>query len=125
MANKNEEFVEEVEMAEEVIIEEDDLAEEAGESWTEEFVTAGEDLVNMVKGLMHETAVRRVVVKNEARNIHLSLPLAVGLPGIALGILWAPFIAAVAVVGALMIDCTITVERVAEEKEPEVTLAAE
>ena len=125
MAKKNEETVEEVEMAEEVVINEEDVAEEAGASWSEEFVAAGEDLVNMVKSLMHETAVRRVVVKNEERNIHLSLPLAVGLPGIALAILWAPFIAAVAVVGALMIDCTITVERVAKEKEPEVTLAAE
>ena len=125
MAKKKEETVEEVEMGEEVVIEEDDLAEEAGQPWTQEFVAAGEDLVKMVKGLMHETAVRRVVVKNEARNINLSLPLAVGLPGIALAILWAPFIAAVAVVGALAIDCTITVERVAEEKEPEVTLATE
>ena len=124
MAKKKEETVEGVEMGEEVVINEEDVAEDGG-SWTEEFVAAGEDLVNMVKSLMHETAVRRVVVKNEARNINLSLPLAVGLPGIALGILWAPFIAAVAVVGALMIDCTITVERVAEEKEPEVTLAAE
>lgn len=124
MAKKDEMHEEVEEMAEKVVINEEDVAEEA-ESWTEEFVAAGEDLVNMVKKLMHETAVRRVVVKNEARNIHLSLPLAVGLPGIALGILWAPFVAAVAVVGALMIDCTITVERVAEEKEPEVTLATE
>ncbi|MBK8900361.1 MAG: DUF4342 domain-containing protein [Anaerolineaceae bacterium] len=122
MAKKDE--MHEDEMAEEVVINEEDVAEEASESWTEEFVAAGEDLVNMVKKLMHETAVRRVVVKNEARNIHLSLPLAVGLPGIALGILWAPFIAAVAVVSALMIDCTITVERVAE-KEAEPTLATE
>lgn len=119
---KNDEMYE-AEMGEEVVINEEDVAAK-GESWTEEFVAAGEDLVNMVKKLMHETAVRRVVVKNEARNIHLSLPLAVGLPGIALGILWAPFIAAVAVVGALMIDCTITVERVAD-KEAEPTLATE
>ncbi|GJM42594.1 MAG: hypothetical protein DHS20C20_28760 [Ardenticatenaceae bacterium] len=124
MAKKKEEKVEEVEMAEEVVINEEDVAEE-GESWREEFVAAGEDMVNMVKNMMHETAVRRVVVRNEERNINLSLPLAVGLPGIALAILWAPFIAAVAVVGALAIDCTITVERVAEEKEPEVNLAAE
>ncbi|WP_420643931.1 DUF4342 domain-containing protein [Candidatus Leptofilum sp.] len=124
MAKKKAETVEEVEVAEEVVINEEDVAEEA-ESWTEEFVAAGEDLVSVVKSFMHETAVRRVVVKNEERNINLSLPLAVGLPGIALAILWAPFIAAVAVVGALAIDCTITVERVAEEKEPEATLAAE
>ena len=117
MAKKKAESVEDVEVGEEVVIEEEDLAEESDESWTEEFVAAGEDLVQMVKELVHETAVRRVVVKNEARGINLSLPLAVGVPGIALGIIWAPFIAAVAVVGALMIDCTITVERVAE-KDP-------
>jgi hypothetical protein len=107
---------EKAEEAEEVVINEEDLAEE-GESWTEEFVAAGEDLVNMVKQLVHETAVRRVVIKNEARNIHLSVPLAVGVPGIVFGILWAPFIAALSLVAALMVDCTITVERVAE-KEP-------
>jgi hypothetical protein len=118
MAKKNskEEQVEEVETAEEVVIEEEDLAEE-GETWTEEFVAAGEELVNMVKELVHETAVRRVVVKNEERNIHFSVPLAVGVPGIIFGILWAPVVAALSLVAALMVDCTITVERMAE-KEP-------
>jgi hypothetical protein len=118
MAKKNskEEQVEEVETAEEVVIEEEDLAEE-GETWTEEFVAAGEELVNMVKELVHETAVRRVVVKNEERNIHVSVPLAVGVPGIIFGILWAPVVAALSLVAALMVDCTITVERMAE-KEP-------
>ena len=100
---------------EEVVIEVEDLPEE-GESWTEEFVAAGEDVVKMVKGLVHETAVRRVVVKNEERNIHISIPLALGLPGIAFGIMMAPFYAALALVAALMVDCTITVERVAEKE---------
>lgn len=113
---KKEKPVEEVEMAEEVVIDEEDVAEES-ESWSEEFVAAGEDMVNMVRELVHETAVRRVVVKNEARKIHISVPLAVGVPGIVFGILWAPVIAALSLVAALMVDCTITVERVAE-KEP-------
>lgn len=114
---KKKEKVEDVgdEIAEEVVIEIDDLPEE-GESWTEEFVAAGEDVINMVKGLMHETAVRRIVVKNEARNIHLSIPLALGVPGIAAGIMMAPFYAALALIAALMVDCTITVERVAEKE---------
>ena len=116
MAKKKEKVEDVVEEAEEVVINEEDLAEE-GESWTEEFVAAGEDLVKMVKDLIHETAVRRVVIKNEARHIHLSVPLALGLPGIAYGIVMAPFFAALAFVAALMVDCTITVERVAE-KEP-------
>lgn len=116
MAKKDEKHEDVEEMAEEVVINEEDLAQE-DESWTEEFVAAGEDLVNMVKKLVHETAVRRVVIKNEERKIHLSLPLAVGVPGLIFGIMWAPFIAAVSLVAALMVDCTITVERVAE-KEP-------
>ena len=70
----------------------------------------------MVKGLVHETAVRRVVIKNEERNIHLSVPLALGVPGIAMGIMMAPFWAALALVATLMVDCTITVERVAEKE---------
>ncbi len=117
MAKKKEKVVntEAVEEAEEVVINEEDLPEE-GESWTEEFVAAGEDLMKMVKGLVHETAVRRIVIKNEARNIHLSVPLAVGLPGIAYGIVMAPFFAALAMVATLLIDCTITVERVAEKE---------
>lgn len=117
MAKKKEKVVnkEAVAEAEEVVINEEDLPEE-GESWTEEFVAAGEDLMKMVKGLVHETAVRRIVIKNEARNIHLSVPLAVGLPGIAYGIVMAPFFAALAMVATLLIDCTITVERVAEKE---------
>ena len=117
MAKKKEKVVskEKVEEAEEVVINEEDLAEE-DESWTEEFVAAGEDLVNMVKQMVHETAVRRVVVKNEERNIYLSVPLALGVPGIAYGIVMAPFFAALALVAALMVDCSITVERVAEKE---------
>ncbi len=115
MAKKKEKKAKKVEEAEEVIITEEDLPE-AGESWSEEFAAAGEELVDTVKRLVHETAVRRVVVKNEARNIHLSVPLALGLPGIAYAMVMAPFFAALALVAALLVDCTITVERVAEKE---------
>lgn len=102
-------------IAEEVVINEEDLPEES-DSWTDEFVAAGEDIVKVVKQLVHETAVRRIVIKNEARNIHLSLPLAVGVPGIAASIMMAPFFAALALIATLMVDCTISVERVAEKE---------
>ena len=81
--------------------------------WTEEFVVAGEELVGMVKKLVHETNIRRVVVKNEARRIHLEIPLILGVAGIAL----LPVYSALALIAALVTDCTILVERVAEEKE--------
>jgi hypothetical protein len=76
--------------------------------WTEEFVVAGEELVEMVKKLVHETNIRRVVVKNEARRIHLEIPLILGVAGIAL----LPLYSALALIAALVTDCTILVERV-------------
>ncbi len=81
-------------------------------NWTEEFVVAGEELVGMVKKLIHETNVRRLVVKNEARRIHLEIPLILGVAGIAL----LPVYSALALIAALVTDCTILVERIAEEK---------
>jgi hypothetical protein len=76
--------------------------------WTEEFVVAGEELVEMVKKLVHETNIRRVVVKNEARRIYLEIPLILGVAGIAL----LPLYSALALIAALVTDCTILVERV-------------
>ncbi|MFO7538333.1 MAG: DUF4342 domain-containing protein [Chloroflexota bacterium] len=80
-------------------------------SWTEEFVVAGEELVDAVKKLVHETNIRRVVVKNEQRRIHLEVPLLLGVAGIAL----LPVYSALALIAALVADCTILVERIAEK----------
>lgn len=100
---------------EKIDVEEEATAEsgETGRSWTEEFVVAGGELVDMVKRLVHETNVRRIVVKNEARNIHLELPLLLGVAGIAM----LPAYTALALIAALVTDCKILVERV--EKAPE------
>lgn len=101
-------------MYEKIDVEEEPAAEseEKGKSWTEEFTVAGEDLVAKVKQLVHETSVRRIVIKNEARRIHFEIPMALGLVGIAL----LPVYSAVALIAALVVDCKILVERV--EKEP-------
>ncbi|MCA9972504.1 MAG: DUF4342 domain-containing protein, partial [Anaerolineales bacterium] len=58
--------------------------EHDGASWTEEVVVAGEELVDAVRRLVNETTVRRLVIKNEARRIHLEIPLLLGVAGIAL-----------------------------------------
>jgi hypothetical protein len=91
---------------------EEEATHQSGQpDWTEEFVVAGEELVGMVKKLVHETNIRRVVVKNEARRIHLEIPLLLGVAGIAL----LPLYSALALIAALVTDCTILVERIAEE----------
>lgn len=101
------------EMEDTIHIEEDDLgdetgAEEAGESWTEEFVVAGEELVETVKELLHEANVRRIVVKNEEKRVLFEIPLVLGVVGIA----YLPVYSALALIAALVTDCTIAVERV-------------
>jgi len=105
----NEELKENVDVEEEIIEE----APAQGKSWTEEFTVAGDELVAFVKNLVHETSVRRIIIKNEAKRIHFEIPLAFGLAGIAL----LPVYSALAFSAALVANCTILVERV--EKEPE------
>lgn len=91
----------------EIPVHEEQEAKSEGASWTEEFTVAGEELFNTVKKLVREVTVRRLVVKNEKMNIHLEIPLAIGVVGIA----WLPVYSAVALIAALVTDCTILVER--------------
>ncbi len=91
---------------------EEELNENEGKSWTEEFTVAGSELVDAVKKLVRETTVRRIVIRNEAKRINFEFPLALGVVGIALMPVWA----AIAMIAALVTDCTIVVERV--EKQP-------
>jgi hypothetical protein len=99
---------------EKIDVEEETTTESAeeGKSWTEEFTVAGEDLMAKVKELVHETSVRRIVIRNEAKRINFEFPLALGVVGIALLPVWS----AIALIAALVVDCSILVERV--EKEP-------
>ncbi len=92
-----------------------------GRNWTEEFVVAGEELVDTVKMLVREATVRRLVIKNEKMNLHLEIPLVLGVAGIAL----LPVYSAVALIAALVTDCSILVERhePVQEKEPETAVS--
>jgi hypothetical protein len=112
MSDKEKMFDEEIPVEE--VVED---APEGKKEWGEEFVVAGEELVATVKKLVKEAAIRRLVVKNEKHNIHLEVPLVLGVAGIAL----VPFYAGLALIAALVTDCTILVERKEPvvEKEPE------
>jgi hypothetical protein len=115
----------ETKVTEEILVVEelDDMADNGnggadnGRHWSEEFVVAGEELVDTVKKLMREVTVRRLVVKNEKMNLHLEVPLILGVAGIAL----LPVYSAMALIAALVVDCTILVERhePVHEKGPE------
>ena len=76
----------------------------------ESFKAEGENVIEKVKQLVHEGNVRRVVIKHDGRSV-AEFPLTAGVVGAVL----APVLAAIAVVVALVKDCTIEVERTTGE----------
>jgi hypothetical protein len=81
----------------------------------ERFTVAGSELVAKVRQLIGEGRVRRVRLIHKKKML-LDIPLSVGAPVAAVGIIAAPVLAAVAAVAAMVTECTIEVER---EEEPE------
>ena len=77
------------------------------ETFKESFKVAGGQLVELVKKILHEGNVRRVVIKQDNRVV-AEFPLTVGVVGTVL----APILAAVGAIAAFMNECTIEVERV-------------
>ena len=77
----------------------------------EKFTLSGSQLVDKVKQFIHEGNVRRVRVLHEGRIV-LEIPLLIGAPAAAIGILAAPVLAALATFAALVTECTIEVEKI-------------
>ena len=76
-----------------------------GKQW-ETFKVKGEDLIKLVKRIIHEGNVRRVIVRQGSRTV-VEFPVTVGVVGAAA----APVLAAIGAVAALLTECTIEVER--------------
>lgn len=82
---------------------------------TEKFEVKGSQLVEKVRQLIHEGNIRRVRVIHQGRTV-LEIPLSVGAPAAALGIMLAPVLAALGAFAALVTECTIEVEKIEEPK---------
>ena len=78
---------------------------------TEKYTVSGDELVAKVKKLIHEGNIRRVRVIQGGRTI-LEIPLTIGAPAAAIGIMVAPVLAALGAFAALVTECTIEVEKV-------------
>jgi hypothetical protein len=79
----------------------------AEKTFKETFKVAGGQLLDLVKKIVHEGNVRRVIIKQDARVV-AEFPLTVGVIGTVL----APMLAAIGAIAAFMNECTIEVERV-------------
>ena len=73
----------------------------------EEFSVSADNLIEKVKELLHEGNVTRIIVKDEKGKVMLEIPATVGVIGVVL----APWLAALGVVAALATNCKIVVER--------------
>ena len=73
----------------------------------EKYTVSGSNLIDRVKELLHEGNVTRIIVKDEKGKILLEIPATVGVIGVVL----APWLAALGVIAALVTNCKIVVER--------------
>lgn len=72
---------------------------------TEEFKLNGDDIVKKVKEIINEGNARRIIIKNEKGDSILEIPLTIGV----VGILLAPYLAAVGALAAVVTSCSIVV----------------
>jgi Domain of unknown function (DUF4342) len=75
-------------------------------TFKESFKVAAGQLVDSVKKLLHEGNVRRLVIKHEGRTV-AEFPMSVGV----VGAVFAPVLAAVGAIAAVLTECTVEVER--------------
>ena len=81
-------------------------------SFKESFKVNGENLLKKVKELIEEGNVRKITIHTKDGKELMSFPLTLGV----VGAMFAPVLAAIGAVAALVGECTITVER--EEEAP-------
>ncbi|HVO85503.1 MAG TPA: DUF4342 domain-containing protein [Candidatus Eisenbacteria bacterium] len=73
----------------------------------EEYSVNSDNLVDRVRDLLHEGNVTRIIVKDMKGKVLLEIPATVGVVGVVV----APWLAALGVIAALVANCRIVVER--------------
>ncbi|NGF57925.1 DUF4342 domain-containing protein [Parapedobacter sp. SGR-10] len=76
-------------------------------SFKETFTVTGENLLRKIKELIAEGNVTKISIADKNGNEIISFPVTIGV----IGAIFAPVIAAVGAVAALLTECKITVER--------------
>jgi hypothetical protein len=76
----------------------------------ESFKVQGEQLLNKIKELIKEGNIRKITIHDKDGKELMSFPVTIGV----IGALFAPVLAAIGALAALVTECSITVERDAE-----------
>jgi hypothetical protein len=85
------------------------------QDFVEEVQVLGRDLVDKVKGLIHEGNVRRIIIKDTEGHTFVEIPVTVA----AVGVIGAPLLAAIGALSALVSNFQIVVERSERARGPE------
>jgi len=75
---------------------------------TEQFRVYGHEALKKIKELIKEGNIRRIIIKNEKGRILMEIPVTFAV----VGAVFAPVLAAVGALAAVLNKCTIEVERV-------------
>lgn len=83
---------------------------------SEKYTISGDQVVQKVKELIHEGNIRQVRVIHKGSTVR-EMPLSVGAPAAAIGIMAVPFLAALGAFAALVTECTVEVEKIDDKTE--------
>jgi len=72
-----------------------------------EFKVKGEELLKKIKELIHEGNVSRIIIKDDSGRTYLEIPVTIGV----VGAIFAPVLAAVGALAALVANFTVEVVR--------------
>lgn len=86
----------------------------------EEFKLNGADLVAKVKELIMGGHARKLIIKSEAGNTLLEIPLAFGIAGAAALTILAPVLVAVGALAGVLTKCSIVVIKRTDEPKTDV-----
>lgn len=75
----------------------------------------GKDVLEYVKKAVEQGNARRIVIKQKGTKL-VEFPLTVGV----VGVVFAPVLAAVGAIAALVTECTVEIEKVVSNGEPRV-----
>lgn len=73
----------------------------------EEFKLNGHEVVNKIKELVKAGNIRRIIIKNEKGKVMMEIPVTVAV----IGAVFAPILAAVGALAALLNKCSLVVEK--------------
>ncbi len=79
----------------------------------EEFKVSGDDIVKKIKEIIKAGNARRIILKNEAGEVLMEVPLTIAVVGTVL----APILAAAGAIAAMVTECSITVIRKAPKTD--------